>query len=134
MLSQYMFFCWDVSSYSCSLDSSKESLWIRKGREESMGLYGGVFTPTESAVVAVFYSLLLGFVIYRSLSFKTAYEILVDASEASAIIVLPCICTKYLKGRLGKDRLRDIGVWSEGFFGKGRAGLQKEYLSPLSAV
>lgn len=52
------------------------------------GLYGGIFTPTEAAVVAVFYSLLLGFVIYRSLTFKTAYEILVDASEASAIVML----------------------------------------------
>ena len=52
------------------------------------GLYGGVFTPTEAAVVAVFYSLLLGFVIYRSLSLKTAYTILVEASEASAIVML----------------------------------------------
>lgn len=52
------------------------------------GLYGGIFTPTEAAVVAVFYSLLLGFVIYRSLTLKTAYEILVDASEASAIVML----------------------------------------------
>ena len=52
------------------------------------GLYGGIFTPTEAAVVAVFYSLLLGFVIYRTLTFKTAYEILVDASESSAIVTL----------------------------------------------
>lgn len=52
------------------------------------GLYGGIFTPTEAAVVAVFYSLLLGFVIYRSLSLKQAYTILVEASEASAIVML----------------------------------------------
>jgi len=52
------------------------------------GLYGGVFTPTEAAVVAVFYSLLLGFVIYRSLTLKKMYEILVDASESSAIVML----------------------------------------------
>jgi tripartite ATP-independent transporter DctM subunit len=52
------------------------------------GLYGGIFTPTEAAVVAVFYSLLLGFVIYRSLSLKMAYQILVDASEASAVVML----------------------------------------------
>jgi len=52
------------------------------------GLYGGIFTPTEAAVVAVFYSLLLGFVIYRTLSFKTAYTILVEASEASAVVML----------------------------------------------
>ncbi len=52
------------------------------------GLYGGIFTPTEAAVVAVFYSLLLGFVIYRSLNLKTFYTILAEASEASAIVML----------------------------------------------
>jgi C4-dicarboxylate transporter DctM subunit len=52
------------------------------------GLYGGVFTPTEAAVVAVFYGIFLGFVVYRSLSFKKFYEILVDASNASAIVML----------------------------------------------
>lgn len=52
------------------------------------GLYGGIFTPTEAAVVAVFYSLLLGFVIYRSLSLKEGYQILVDASETSAVVML----------------------------------------------
>jgi len=52
------------------------------------GLYGGIFTPTEAAVVAVFYSLLLGFIIYRTLDLKKTYEILVDASESSAIVML----------------------------------------------
>lgn len=52
------------------------------------GLYGGIFTPTEAAVVAVFYSLFLGFIIYRSLTLRTAYDILVEASEASAIVML----------------------------------------------
>ncbi len=52
------------------------------------GLYGGVFTPTEAAVVAVFYGIFLGFVIYRTLNFKKFYEILVDACNASAIVML----------------------------------------------
>ncbi len=52
------------------------------------GLYGGMFTPTEAAVVAVFYSFLLGFMIYRTLTLKTGYQILVDASETSAIVML----------------------------------------------
>jgi len=52
------------------------------------GLYGGIFTPTEAAVVAVFYSLLLGTVIYRTLTLKSIYSILVDASETSAIVML----------------------------------------------
>ena len=52
------------------------------------GLYGGVFTPTEAAVIAVFYGIFLGFVIYRTLTLKKFYEILVDASNASAIVML----------------------------------------------
>nr|WP_321467533.1 TRAP transporter large permease [uncultured Desulfobulbus sp.] len=52
------------------------------------GLYGGIFTPTEAAVVAVFYSALLGLVIYRTLDFKRMYAILVEAFEASAIVML----------------------------------------------
>ena len=52
------------------------------------GLYGGIFTPTEAAVVAVFYSLFLGLVVYRSLSFKDLYQILVDANQTTAIVML----------------------------------------------
>lgn len=52
------------------------------------GLYGGVFTPTEAAVVAVFYGIFLGFVVYRTLTLKKFYNILVDASNASAIVML----------------------------------------------
>ncbi len=70
-------------------DSFKESFWGLLAPVIILGgLYGGIFTPTEAAVVAVFYSLLLGFVIYRSLTFRKAYQILVDASEASAVVML----------------------------------------------
>ena len=70
-------------------ESFKEALWGLLAPVIILGgLYGGIFTPTEAAVVAVFYSLFLGFVIYRSLSFRAAYQILVDASEASAIVLL----------------------------------------------
>ncbi|MDR2174768.1 MAG: TRAP transporter large permease [Synergistaceae bacterium] len=40
------------------------------------GIYGGVFTPTEAAVVAVVYSILIGKFVYRELDFKTLYECL----------------------------------------------------------
>ena len=52
------------------------------------GLYGGIFTPTEAAVVAVFYSLFLGLIVYRTLSFKDLYQILVDANQTTAIVML----------------------------------------------
>ena len=52
------------------------------------GLYGGIFTPTEAAVVAVFYSLFLGVIVYRTLKFKDLYQILVDANQTTAIVML----------------------------------------------
>jgi C4-dicarboxylate transporter DctM subunit len=39
------------------------------------GILGGVMTPTESAAVAVLYSLVVGFAIYRTLTWKRVFEI-----------------------------------------------------------
>ncbi|PHR25923.1 MAG: C4-dicarboxylate ABC transporter [Desulfotalea sp.] len=70
-------------------ESFKEAFWGLLAPVIILGgLYGGVFTPTEAAVVAVFYSLFLGVVIYHTLNFKKIYQILVDASEASAVVML----------------------------------------------
>lgn len=52
------------------------------------GMRIGAFTPTEAAVMAVFYGLFVGFVIYRSLTLRDLYEILVEAGEISAIILM----------------------------------------------
>lgn len=38
------------------------------------GIYGGVFTPTEAAVVAVVYGLVVGFFIYKELNWATIYQ------------------------------------------------------------
>lgn len=43
------------------------------------GIYGGIFTPTEAAVVAVVYSILIGKFVYRELDGKTLYECLRSA-------------------------------------------------------
>jgi len=40
------------------------------------GIYGGIFTPTEAAVVAVVYSLIIGKWVYRELDNKAIYEAL----------------------------------------------------------
>jgi len=42
------------------------------------GIYGGIFTPTESAVAAIIYSLLIGVFVYRELDAKSIYEALRD--------------------------------------------------------
>jgi C4-dicarboxylate transporter DctM subunit len=51
------------------------------------GIYSGIFTPTEAAVVAVFYSLFVAVVIYRSLHWRDIIEMLVDAAVTSSVIM-----------------------------------------------
>lgn len=51
------------------------------------GIYAGIFTPTEAAVVAVFYSLFVAVFIYRSVTWRGMVAILVDASVTSSVIM-----------------------------------------------
>ena len=52
------------------------------------GMRAGWFTPTEAAVVAVFYGLFVGMVIHRTIGVRDLFAILRDAGELSAVILL----------------------------------------------
>ena len=52
------------------------------------GMRAGWFTPTEAAVVAVFYGLFVGAVIHRTIGVRDLYPILRESGELSAVILL----------------------------------------------
>lgn len=52
------------------------------------GIYRGIFTPTEAAVVAVFYGLVVGLLIYKELKIKDIPDILSKSSIATAVIMI----------------------------------------------
>ena len=52
------------------------------------GLRLGLFTPTEAAVVAAFYGLFVGFIVYRTLDAAKLYRVLVEAAEISAVVMI----------------------------------------------
>lgn len=52
------------------------------------GIYGGIFTPTEAAVVAVFYALLVGIVINRTMTPKKLYKALASAALVSGTVIV----------------------------------------------
>jgi C4-dicarboxylate transporter, DctM subunit len=52
------------------------------------GMRSGVFTPTEAAVVAVFYGLFVGVFIYRTLDARKIYEVLAQSAEISAVVMI----------------------------------------------
>jgi tripartite ATP-independent transporter DctM subunit len=51
------------------------------------GLKFGVFTPTEAAVVAAVYALLISMFVYKELSFKSIVPLFVSAAKTSAIVM-----------------------------------------------
>lgn len=52
------------------------------------GIYSGIFTPTEASVVAVVYSFVVGFVVYREISFAQLIETLKGSAISSSIIMI----------------------------------------------
>ncbi len=56
------------------------------------GIYGGVFTPTEAAAVAVFYGFFVGVFIYRTLNFRVIFQILENTLLSSAVVMLVVAC------------------------------------------
>ncbi|OZI44729.1 C4-dicarboxylate ABC transporter [Bordetella genomosp. 5] len=69
--------------------SLREALW---GLAAPVLILGGMrmgwFTPTEAAVVAVFYGLFVGMCIHRTISVRDLFPILREAAELSAVIMM----------------------------------------------
>ncbi len=51
------------------------------------GIYGGVFTPTEASVVAVFYALIVGVLVYRETRVSDLPRVLTKSVISSAVIM-----------------------------------------------
>jgi C4-dicarboxylate transporter DctM subunit len=51
------------------------------------GIYGGIFTPTEAAAVAVFYSLFVGLFIYKDLKIRDIPQVFVRSAVMMAMIL-----------------------------------------------
>lgn len=52
------------------------------------GIYSGVFTPTESAVVAVLYALFIGLFVYREIRFSELYGIFLNAAVTTGTVMI----------------------------------------------
>lgn len=71
----------------------KEALWaIMMPVIILGGIYGGIFTPTEAAGVAVVYGLFVGIVVYREIKPKQLWKIFVDSAVSSSVIMFIMGC------------------------------------------
>lgn len=54
------------------------------------GLRGGIFTPTEAAVVAAVYAFMVSMFVYRELTWKGVYDVFLAASKTTAVVMFLC--------------------------------------------
>ncbi|MBU3648950.1 MAG: TRAP transporter large permease [Limnohabitans sp.] len=52
------------------------------------GIYSGAFTPTEAAAVAALHALVLASVVFRALSWRAFWGVVLESARASAVITL----------------------------------------------
>lgn len=52
------------------------------------GIYGGVFTPTEAAAVAVVYAIPVGLFVYRELDLRKVGQAVVEAAKTTGVIMI----------------------------------------------
>jgi C4-dicarboxylate transporter DctM subunit len=79
----------ESSSWKVRFESMKEAIWgillpvIILG-----GIYGGVFTPTEAAAVAVVYAFIIALVVYKGFKLKDTLNILAESAASMSTILL----------------------------------------------
>src|SRR5690554_957108 len=81
------------------------------------GIYGGVFTPTEAAAVAVFYALIVGGLVYRELTLADLGPILrqsVLSTAAVMLIIAAAALFSFLISRSGLPR--EVADWVAAVF------------------
>jgi tripartite ATP-independent transporter DctM subunit len=52
------------------------------------GIYTGIFTPTEAAAVAALHALVLAGVVYRALSWRALWGVVMESTRSSAVITM----------------------------------------------
>jgi len=68
------------------------------------GIYGGVTTPTEASVIAVFYAIIVGMLLHRELGWRDLYPIFRKSVVSSSVIMFIIACAalfSYLLNRQG---------------------------------
>lgn len=76
-------------SWSYRANSFKKSFWaLLTPAIILVGIFSGYFTPTEAAVFAALYTMILGFFVYKELTLDSFFKICIDSIKTSGTIVL----------------------------------------------
>ncbi|WP_212525126.1 TRAP transporter large permease [Actibacterium sp. MT2.3-13A] len=108
------------------------------------GIVWGFFTPTEASVIAVFYSLILGLFVYRSVTLPELPKVLYDSARFAAITLF-CIgtasafgwCLAYFKipaALVGMIEQMGLGVFGTGIMAAAAFLLFGMFIDAIPAI
>lgn len=74
------------------------------------GIFSGYFTPTEAAAVAVFYSVIVGFFVYRHLNRVTIFHVLETGIENLGMVMLLMASGKLFAWIIGMEKIAEAAA------------------------
>ncbi|BCV23517.1 TRAP transporter large permease [Gelria sp. Kuro-4] len=82
-------------SLSASLQAIREGLWALLMPVIILGgIFFGIYTPTEASVIAVAYGIFVGLFIYKEITWKKLWDVVVEAAISSAVIMMILAASK----------------------------------------
>lgn len=69
------------------------------------GIYGGIFTPTEAAAVAVMYGFVISLFVYRELDLKSFTKVVFDSAKNTASIMFLVACAHLFSYLLASESI-----------------------------
>ncbi|TDY63123.1 C4-dicarboxylate transporter DctM subunit [Aminivibrio pyruvatiphilus] len=69
------------------------------------GIYAGIFTPTESAAVAVVYGLIVGLFIHREISFRDLPKLILKSAKSTALVMYLMVTAEVLSFVLVSEQI-----------------------------
>lgn len=69
------------------------------------GIFSGLFTPTEAAVIAALYSVILGAFIYKELTIKSLFQHCIEAMAISGVTVLMIITVTFFGDMIAREQI-----------------------------
>ena len=69
------------------------------------GIYAGIFTPTESAAVAVVYGLIVGLFIYREITLRDVYALILKSAKSTALVIYLMVTAEILSYVLVSEQI-----------------------------
>lgn len=77
------------ASFPVKIECFKKSFWALMTPVIIVGgIFSGFFTPTEASVIATFYSIILGFFVYKELTLKKLFFDFIEAVKVSGVTAL----------------------------------------------